>query len=215
MSAMSEMEAAAGARADPWRRPDLRRRRPELVLVKSRAVPKAEPVRRGQSAPKRQSAPTGQPVPTGRPASAPTAMPTARAMPATPAAPPLVARGPGVSRDRAAADRPATGAESARLRLTRRGRVVVGSVLAIAAAAAASVVVLTAAAGAQAADHAQGGGGYAGMREVVVRPGQTLWSIAAAAEPSADPRVVVQQIMTVNSLTSTQIQVGQLLWVPR
>jgi LysM repeat protein len=53
------------------------------------------------------------------------------------------------------------------------------------------------------------------MREIVVRPGQTLWSIASAAEPSADPRVVVQQIISVNSLTSTQIVAGQLLWVPR
>jgi LysM repeat protein len=53
------------------------------------------------------------------------------------------------------------------------------------------------------------------MHEIVVRPGQTLWSIAAAAEPSADPRVVVQQIMTVNSLTSPQIEAGQLLWIPR
>ncbi len=108
------------------------------------------------------------------------------------------------------------------LRLTRRGRLVVGAALAIAAAAAvalaivtASLVIVTASGGAQASDHGQARGGYAGMREIVVRPGQTLWSIASAAEPSADPRVVVQEIMSVNSLTSAQIQAGQVLWVPR
>jgi LysM repeat protein len=53
------------------------------------------------------------------------------------------------------------------------------------------------------------------MRQIVVRPGQTLWSIAAAAEPSADTRVVVQEIMTANTLTSGDISAGQLLWIPR
>ena len=53
------------------------------------------------------------------------------------------------------------------------------------------------------------------MHQIVVQPGQTLWSIASAAEPSADPRSVVQQIMTVNDLTGTKLPVGEELWVPR
>lgn len=56
---------------------------------------------------------------------------------------------------------------------------------------------------------------YAGMTQIAVRPGQTLWSVAVAAEPSANTWVVVQQIMDVNSLTATNIQAGQLLWVPK
>jgi LysM repeat protein len=52
------------------------------------------------------------------------------------------------------------------------------------------------------------------MHQIVVRPGQTLWSIAAAAEPSADPRNVVQEIMSVNALAGPTISTGQLLWVP-
>jgi len=55
---------------------------------------------------------------------------------------------------------------------------------------------------------------YSGMTQVVVRPGQTLWSVAAAAEPSANPWAVVQEIIDVNALNGTQIQAGQLLWVP-
>jgi LysM domain len=111
--------------------------------------------------------------------------------------------------------RPRAGAQ-APLRLTRRGRaLVIGLVVAVIAAAA-LLVSLAAAGGAQAANHGQpGSGGYQGMHEIVVRPGQTLWSIASKAEPAADPRVVVQQIMSVNAMTSTDISAGQLLWVPR
>lgn len=116
---------------------------------------------------------------------------------------------------RQAARRTVDRRDAAPLRLTRRGRVVVTAAAAVLVAAVASLIVVTAAAGAQATSHGQPAGGYAGMREVVVQPGQTLWSIAAAAEPSADPRIVIQQIMTVNSLTTAQIQAGQLLWVPK
>jgi Tfp pilus assembly protein FimV len=77
------------------------------------------------------------------------------------------------------------------------------------------LISLLASGGAQATNHGQAGAGYQGMRQVVVRPGQTLWSIASAAEPSADTRVVVQEIMTANALTGGDISAGQLLWVPR
>ena len=53
------------------------------------------------------------------------------------------------------------------------------------------------------------------MRHVVVKPGQTLWSIASAAEPTADPQAVIQQILTANSLPASTIHTGQVLWVPR
>jgi hypothetical protein len=200
MSAMSDTEATAGAQPDPWRRPDLRQRRPELLLIKATGSRPATP--KGRATLKVQAVPKGR------------AMPRARAVPVTQGAPRPAAQAV-LGDSRAEAVRPAATATPSRLRLTRRGRAVVASTLATAAAAVAALVVMTAAAGAQASDHGRGGGGYAGMREIVVRPGQTLWSIAATAEPSADPRVVVQQIMTVNSLTSTQIQAGQLLWVPR
>jgi Tfp pilus assembly protein FimV len=69
--------------------------------------------------------------------------------------------------------------------------------------------------GAQAANHGRPAAGYQDMRQIVVQPGQTLWSIAAQAEPSADPRQVIPEIMTANSLTSFNLQAGQLLWIPR
>jgi LysM repeat protein len=53
------------------------------------------------------------------------------------------------------------------------------------------------------------------MTQIVVQPGQSMWSIAASADPAADPRVVIQQIISANSLTGTSIRAGQLLWVPK
>ena len=53
------------------------------------------------------------------------------------------------------------------------------------------------------------------MTQIVVRPGQTLWSVAAAAEPSNDPWDVVQQIINVNALNGPEIHAGELLWIPK
>lgn len=101
------------------------------------------------------------------------------------------------------------------LRLTRRGRVVVAALAIVGATVMVLLVSLLASGGAQASNNGQPRGVYQGMHQIVVQPGQTLWSIASAAEPAADPRSVVQQIMSVNALSGTVIQAGQLLWVPR
>jgi len=116
----------------------------------------------------------------------------------------------------ARADRPARPGQPGRVRLTRRGRVVL-AVLAVAMVTAMAMLFwLSVAGGAQAASHGLGrGAAYRGMTRVVVRPGQTLWSIASQAEPTADPRLVIQQIIGANSLTGPVIQPGQSLWVPK
>jgi hypothetical protein len=107
-----------------------------------------------------------------------------------------------------------TPARPAPLRLTRRGRIVFGFVGVVLATVALTVVSMSLS-GAQAANHGRAGAGYQGMRQIVVQPGQTLWSIAARAEPSADPRQVIAEIMSANSLTGSSLQAGELLWVPR
>jgi LysM repeat protein len=53
------------------------------------------------------------------------------------------------------------------------------------------------------------------MTRIVVQPGQTLWSIALQADPQADPRLVVRQIMAVNALSGGSVTAGQRLLVPR
>ena len=49
---------------------------------------------------------------------------------------------------------------------------------------------------------------------VVVAPGESLWSIASIAAGSGDVRAMVDQIMTVNSLSSPDVAAGQRLRVP-
>jgi hypothetical protein len=100
------------------------------------------------------------------------------------------------------------------VRLTRRGRIVLGGLAIALAAAAVCVLSLSLAGGALASSNGPARAGYQGMRQVVVEPGQTLWSIATAAEPSADPRIVIQQIVETNSLAGATLYAGEQLWVP-
>jgi LysM repeat protein len=104
-------------------------------------------------------------------------------------------------------DRPA----AAPLRLTRRGRIVV----AVAAALLLAALSLVIAASAQATNHPVPRTAQQGLAQVVVSPGQSLWSVAENADPNADTRVVVQQIIELNGLTGDVVFAGQRLWVPR
>ena len=56
---------------------------------------------------------------------------------------------------------------------------------------------------------------YRNLRSVMVEPGESLWTIAMQAEPNADPRGVIQEIIDLNALGGTSVQPGQRLWVPR
>ncbi len=57
-------------------------------------------------------------------------------------------------------------------------------------------------------------GGTAGVQIVVVQPGDTLWSIAVAHYPDADPRERVDAIERQNSLNGPQITAGESLQLP-
>jgi len=102
-------------------------------------------------------------------------------------------------------------APAAPLRLTRRGRVVV----AVAAALLVTVISLLAAGVAQATNHGSPRPARQNLVQVVVRPGQSLWSVAESADPDQDTRAVVQQIVDLNSLNGDTVFAGQQLWVPR
>ena len=102
------------------------------------------------------------------------------------------------------------------IRLTRRGRIVAGALVVITVAGIAAMIWVAVAGRAQATGHVRPGTPAAhSMLRVVVRPGDTLWSIAAKADPAADPRIVIQQIVDDNALSGTAISAGQVLWVPR
>jgi hypothetical protein len=102
--------------------------------------------------------------------------------------------------------------EQAPLRLTRRGRVVVG----VLAALVVTAFCLIAASTAQAINHGgPAGAARSGTAKVTVGPGQSLWSVAESADPQQDTRLVVQQITELNGLTSQVVYAGEQLWVPR
>jgi LysM domain len=102
------------------------------------------------------------------------------------------------------------------VRLTRRGRLVVAGFATLVAIVAVTLLWMTVAGSVQASSRGglAHGSPYQGMHQVMVQPGQTLWSIAVAAEPSANAWAVVQQITEVNALNGPEVRAGQLLWVP-
>ena len=98
------------------------------------------------------------------------------------------------------------------LRLTRRGRVVAAT----AAALLVTVVSLLVAGVAQATNHGPSARvARQDLVQVVVDPGQSLWSVAESADPGQDTRAVIQQIIDLNSLNGDTVFAGQRLWVPR
>jgi hypothetical protein len=171
--------------------------RPELLPV---------PAARPELLPVPAARPELLPVPAARPELLP--IPAAR-----PAPPRGLAPRPRLAPDQAARNQAARN-QAARvpLRLTRRGRVVV----AVATALLLAVLSLVIAASAQATSHpAPSGAAQRNLAQVTVRPGQSLWSVAENADPNADTRVVVQQIIELNGLTGNLVFAGQRLWVPR
>ncbi|HUA29737.1 MAG TPA: LysM peptidoglycan-binding domain-containing protein [Streptosporangiaceae bacterium] len=124
-----------------------------------------------------------------------------------------VTQGRVMARSRTATRRPQ---RPGAIRLTRRGRWVVAGFAMLLVVVAATVLWMTMAGSVQASSQSGSPASpYQGMTQVVVRPGQTLWSIAAAAEPSANTWTVIQQITEVNALGGATVHPGQMLWVPK
>ena len=93
---------------------------------------------------------------------------------------------------------------AAPLRLTRRGRLTL-LVTAVAVALMALVPMGQAAFGRPETPHAV----------VIVHPGDTLWSVARAVAPTADPRDVIEQVRALNGLSDDDtLASGQRLLVP-
>lgn len=191
-----------------------------IPLLSARSA--ASPVRRpaGPAGPAGPAIPAGPAVPVGRagpfvqvgagPAGPAIPVPAGPASPASLASSGVraVTASAGIRAPASPIGRPAGGVV-----LTRRGRAVATGFLAVVAAA---VLFLVLPRGAD----ASGAGVPAGrpeqnLSQVTVHPGDTLWSIAVRADPSADPRLVMQRITGLNALAGTGITPGQTLWVPR
>jgi len=93
--------------------------------------------------------------------------------------------------------------EARPIRLTRRGWAV--AVLAVGIALAGALWLAHSSAIASSAPH------RSPPSTVVVRPDDTLWSIATRIAPDRDPRVVVSELEQRNDLTRPTVHVGQVL----
>ena len=93
------------------------------------------------------------------------------------------------------------------MRLTRRGRLLL--LLVALAVALAVVMAMSAPAASSGETHSVAG------QTVVVASGETLWDIASRVAPDEDPRIVIAQIVELNSLQDAgSVRVGQRLDVP-
>ena len=105
--------------------------------------------------------------------------------------------------------RTAVARSTPRLRLTRRGRVVLTTL------AAAPLVAISLFLGLSGGDAAATHDVPAtGLEYVSIAPGQSLWQLAEQIAPQADPREVVADILSLNRLESADIQPGQELAIP-
>jgi len=93
--------------------------------------------------------------------------------------------------------------EARPIRLTRRGWAV--AVLAVGIALAGALWLAHSSAMTSSAAH------RSPPSTVVVRPNDTLWSIATRIAPDRDPRVVVSELERRNDLTGPTVHVGQVL----
>ena len=50
--------------------------------------------------------------------------------------------------------------------------------------------------------------------KITVKPGETLWSIAATLDASGDRRDLVDELMDVNRLSNPELRVGQKIYIP-
>ncbi len=110
---------------------------------------------------------------------------------------------PRVRRGRSRAAARCDRAVSSRIRLTRRGRVLLLVLAAVAVYAAFGLG--RASAGAHTPPHASA---------VVVQRGDSLWSIAVREFPNSDPRDVVGELKSLNQLSSAGLVAGQRLRLP-
>lgn len=98
-----------------------------------------------------------------------------------------------------------------RLRLTRRGRLVVSALVAMA------LVGILAFAAALLSPQAFASNAPSGDKQfhyVVAQSGDSLWSLASALDPHADPRDVIAEIVQLNQLDGSALEAGQAVAVP-
>lgn len=101
----------------------------------------------------------------------------------------------------------AVAGERTRLRLTRRGRAVITTLIA-------TPIVIAMLSLALSGGEATATSGPVDIPVVTLEAGQTLWQVAASVAPNANPADVVADIITLNELDSASVMPGQTLMLP-
>jgi hypothetical protein len=94
-----------------------------------------------------------------------------------------------------------------RVRVTRRGRLLLLLVLAALLFTAFSLGRSASEAASEPAEAVQ-------LEQTTVQPGDTLWAVARRIAPDNDPREVIDEIRRVNDLASSELTAGQQLLLP-
>jgi hypothetical protein len=102
-----------------------------------------------------------------------------------------------------------SGVIKSEIKLSRRGRL--ARTFVVLSLAVVMVSLLGARAGAGTQDQV---GAPTSFIEITVAPGDTLWSLASRLADNGDPRSLVDEITSVNSLGSSELQAGQKLRIP-
>ena len=97
------------------------------------------------------------------------------------------------------------------IKLTRRGRLVLSTVsFGIMLASSAFSLFGIATSSAKATNETSN----SATTQIVVAPGETLWTIAARVNPEIDPRAVIEDIKALNVIEGSEVYAGQVLLVP-
>ncbi len=104
---------------------------------------------------------------------------------------------------------PSASVPTTRLRLTRRGRVVITTLAAVPLVIGAFLFALN-----SGGALATGSSAHTTFEYVTVQSGQSLWGIAEKVAPSADPRDVIADIISLNQLQSAVVTPGQRIAIP-
>jgi hypothetical protein len=101
-----------------------------------------------------------------------------------------------------------------RLRLTRRGRIVLTLLVAIPLVIGVALAVLD---GGRATAGGAGSNGEQSsvvFQTVTIQPGETLWQLAEQKAPNSDPRDFIQDVVNLNNLQGSGVQAGEQIAIP-
>jgi hypothetical protein len=107
-----------------------------------------------------------------------------------------------------------TAPATSRLRITRRGRLVLTSLVV------SPLIALGVVAGVNATSAiatSEGAGSSTSIVEfdyLTINAGESLWQVAERIAPASDPRDVIAEIVSLNQLTSSAVEPGQRLAIP-